>query len=71
MRKVQWGEYKLKNQVLWIDVGCLTDSLDQSLDCLKSEPWFVQEDTYFLSSRMDPGGDPIHGIDSLGNRATA
>lgn len=30
-----WGEYKLKNQVLRIDVGCLTDSLDQFSEYLK------------------------------------
>lgn len=42
---IQWSEYKLKNQVLWIDVGCLTDSLNQSSDYLRNEPQVVQEDT--------------------------
>lgn len=37
----------MKNQVLWIDVGCLTDSLDQSLDCLKSEPWLFKKTSIF------------------------
>lgn len=35
MGKVQWGQYKLKNQVLCIYVGCLTDPLDQSSGYVK------------------------------------
>lgn len=42
---IQWGEYKLKTQGFLIDVGCLSDSLDQSSGYLKNEPQVVQEDT--------------------------
>lgn len=47
---VQRGEYKLKTRVLWIDVGCLTDSLDQPSDYLKNEPHRLFKKTLIFSA---------------------